>query len=71
MTTKFTKSDTVSTNNNLSKFKMGVMFYLQKAGKSISKILRLMEIPEFTVRSFLKRYAEQGRNIEMPLRAGI
>ena len=50
MTTKFTKSDTASTNNKLSEFKMGVMFYLQKAGKSISKTLRLMEIPESTVK---------------------
>ena len=69
MTTKFTKLDAAVTYNKLSEFKMGGIFYLQKAGKSISEISRLMEIPESTVRSFLKRYEERG-NIERPLRPG-
>jgi len=67
MTTKFTKSDTAVTYNKLSEFNMGGIFFLQKAGKSILEISRLTEIPESTVRSFLKRYEERG-NIERPSR---
>lgn len=72
MITKLTKSDTAVTYNKLSEFKMGGMFFfffifLQKAGKSISEISRLIEIPEFAVRAFLKRYEERA-NAESPLR---